>query len=180
MLLLLNVLPQEYRSKIEQMYKEYYKYLLYIAYSILKDKEIAEDILQSAFVRVIKHVSKIEGLSCNQTKGYLVIIVKNLALDYLRKEKRQKKVSYDEIEFAIQDVSSSTEDIAMINFEFETIKAKLEEMDEKYALPLIMKYSLNYPNKEIAEILGLTIENVNVRCFRGKQKLIKALRKDLS
>ena len=40
-----------------------------------------------------------------------------------------------------------------------------------YAVVLRLRYSAGYSDEEIAEILGITKENVRTRAKRGKQKL---------
>ena len=176
-LLILNTLPVKYRPKIEQIYAEYKNDMLYTALGIVKNYDHAEDIVQLAFIRIMKHIEKIDGLPVNEMKGYIVYIVKNLSIDYIRKQNHDKTVSYDHIEYSI-DTGDTLEVTAIQNLAAGMIKKKMREMDDKYALPLILKYTLEFSYTEIADLLGITIENVKVRCFRGRQKLVEKMRKE--
>lgn len=178
MLALLNTLPHKYRSKVEELYYEYKDVMLYVAMGIVKEKELAQDIVQLAFIRIIKHIEKIDGLSDKEVKGYIVFIVRNLAIDHIRKQKREKTVSYDNMEYTIEDKGESTENIVMLDFEVSMVKKKLKDLDEKYSVPLIMKYTLDFSQEEIAQTLNISVQNVKVRCHRGRKMLMDAIRKE--
>jgi RNA polymerase sigma-70 factor (ECF subfamily) len=173
----LEALPPKYRSKVEKLYYEHRNDLLYTALAIVKDFSHAEDIVQFAFIRIIKHIGKINALPDGEVKGYIIYIVRNLSLDFLRKQKNANIVSYDSMEHS-PDNGETLENIAMFDFELSTVKQKLMEMDDKYSLPLILKYTLEFSHAEIADLLDITIENVKIRCHRGRKKLIEAIREE--
>ena len=176
--LLISALPQHYRSKVEDIYNEYKEPLLYFAYRIVKDKEISCDIVHTAFEKIIMHIEKIDNMDRAGTKGYIILIVRNLCFDYLRKNKKAQTVPYESVEFSVRDNGASIEDIVMTGLDVNLVKDKLEELDEKYALPLILLYSMEFSYAEIAELLDITEQNARVRCFRGKKMLIEAIGKE--
>ena len=176
--LLFAALPPQYRCKVEELYSKYKKTMLSVALNIVKDRELACDIVHLAFVRIIKHIEKIDGIPSDEQKGYLIYIVKNLAIDHLRKTKRENIVLYDHIDDTIQDSGSSIEDIVMLDFEVGVVRQILCQMDDKYALPLILKYTLDFSQAEIAAILDISVENVKVRCHRGRKMLVEAIGKE--
>lgn len=169
-------LPPKYKSKVEQLYYDYRGVMLHTAIGIVKDYVLAEDIVQVAFERIIKHIEKIDNMPCNDAKGYIIFLVKNLSIDYVRKQKRAKTVPYENIDYSIDDGGVPLEDIAMVNFELSMIEDHLKEMDDKYSMPLILRYTLEFSHAEIAQILNISVENAKVRCHRGKQKLTQAIR----
>lgn len=176
--LLLNTLPTKYRSKVEELYYEYKDVMLYVAMGIVKEKEQAQDIVHHAFIRIIKHIEKIDGLNDKEAKGYIVFIVRNLAIDHVRKQKREITLSYDDMEYGIEDKGESTESIVMLDFEVSMVKKKLKDLDEKYSLPLIMKYTMDFSQEQIAHTLNISVQNVKVRCHRGRKMLMDAIRKE--
>ena len=177
LLLIQSVLPQKYRSKVEQLYYEYRNDMFYTAIGILKNKEQAEDIVQFAFLRIMKYIEKINSLPSEEVRGYIIYIIKNLSIDYIRKQKRENTIPFDNMDFSGEYVEP-IENIAMANLELSLVKKKLEDMDDKYALPLILKYTLEFSHAEIADFLNLSVENVKVRCHRGRHKLIEAIREE--
>lgn len=44
-------------------------------------------------------------------------------------------------------------------------------MDPKYGDVLLLKYQFGLQDKEIANSLGITLNNAKIRLFRGKRKL---------
>jgi RNA polymerase sigma-70 factor (ECF subfamily) len=177
LLFVLESLPPKYKSKVEKLYYDYRNDMLYTALAIVKDHSQAEDIVQLAFIRIIKHIGRISSIPADEVKGYVIYIVKNLSLDYLRKQKKDNTISYESIEFTVDD-GRPLENIAMLDLDLNTVKEKLREMDEKYSLPLILKYTLEFSHAEIADLLDISVENVKVRCHRGRKKLIEAIKKE--
>ena len=62
------------QAKITELYVSYRQMMYYVAYRILKNKEDAEDVVQSAFMRAIDHLDDIDENDVQRTKAYLAII----------------------------------------------------------------------------------------------------------
>ncbi len=165
-----------YRRCVEQLWDEYKNTMLNTAIGIVKDRTQAEDIVQFAFIRIIKHIEKLSTLPGSEIKGYIVLIIKHLSIDSLRKRKQEKVVPIDSIDCPAWD-EESVEEVAIANLELSRVKDGLKAMDEKYSLPLVLQYSLGFSQPEIAEMLGISVENVKVRCHRGKRMLMDAVGK---
>lgn len=165
-------LPPNYRKRVEQLYNEYKNVMFGTALAIVKDTAQAEDIVQFAFLRIIKHIEKLSALPNAELKGYIVLIIKNLSIDYLRKRKSENTIPIEDMDC---EGKESVEDIAMAKLELGLIRNHLKLMDDKYSLPLIMKYSLGFSHAEIADMLGISAENAKVRCHRGRRILMDAM-----
>ena len=86
MLIYLSLIDsQEDISKFENVYNTYKNRMYYVANSILKDSHLAEDAVHMAFLRIINNLDKIGDIDSHKTKGLVVIIVKNIAIDIYRK-----------------------------------------------------------------------------------------------
>lgn len=85
------------RNKIEQIYITYKKLLFYIAYSILKDYHEAEDVVHMAIIKICNHLDKIEEIECNKTKAFLVIIVRNIAINVYKKKRRISDIDMERL-----------------------------------------------------------------------------------
>ena len=70
----------------------------HIAFEVLKDDALAEDAVQDAFVKIIKHLDDLGEIKCHKTKSFIVIIVRNSAIDILRKEKRQMYINLESMQ----------------------------------------------------------------------------------
>ena len=91
MLIYLSLLDtQEDISKFELIYNTYKKQMYYTANNILKDNYLAEDAVHNAFLRIIDNLEKIDDVNSHNTKGLIVIIVKNVSIDIYRKNKKER------------------------------------------------------------------------------------------
>ncbi|MBO5849990.1 MAG: RNA polymerase sigma factor [Paludibacteraceae bacterium] len=167
---------------IEQLYNQYYSLMVSRAYQILNDISDAED----AAMKVFEKISEDPHLICDIEKTAVVaklsLFTKNAAIDIYRKKKiRNNVLSYStdhdlDILANVADPNQNIEDIA-VNAENQThLKMAIQNLDDKYRIPLLLKYYYNQSNSSIAKALNLTVENVNQRIFRAKGKLELILR----
>ena len=157
------------KRKFELIYNQYKQLMFYVAKNILYDRHESEDAVHQAFLRVIDHFEKIGEVDCPQTRAYLVIIVKNISLNILKKRKNNNLLSYDELDPFIQSYGDDK---------------PLGLMEAIFKLPtifsnvLILKYSNGYTTQEISEILDINYETVKKRITRAKQALSEVLNND--
>ncbi|MDE5569471.1 MAG: sigma-70 family RNA polymerase sigma factor, partial [Ruminococcus sp.] len=119
------------------------------------------------------NIDKIGDTNDKKTRNFLVIIAKNEAIRIYN-----SKREIPDSEF----VEESVEDSVDIEFEFDKKEYKkiifdlIRTMDRKYSEPLLMKFFYNYTDLEIADFLGITVDNAKVRIHRGKNKLKEFLK----
>lgn len=167
MFLYMSLIDDNDRSKFEEIYITYRQTMFYVANKILKDEYLAEDVVHQSFIRIIDNLNKINEINCHKTKGFIVIIVQNIAIDFYRKRKLQYNISFDEFEIYIGGMDSS--------FHFNEVEEAILKLPINYSTVLRLKYSLGYNNKEISDMLKITEVNVRKRISRGKEKLEKSL-----
>ena len=92
----------EDRSKFEQIYLEYRGLMFHVANEILHNEQDAEDTVHQAFVNVAKNMEKIGEPKCPKTKGYVVTIVENKAIDLYRRHKRHQILELNDTVQGIQ------------------------------------------------------------------------------
>jgi len=146
---------------------------------IVKDSEIAEDLLQETFIKAIKTIKSGRYNEEGKFLPWISRIAHNMAIDYFRKQKRYPTI-------VMEDGSNvfNTLDFAEDSFESRQIKsethAKLRELIQN--LPdaqrevLMMRHYMQMSFQEIAEITGVSI---NTALGRMRYALIN-LRKQLS
>lgn len=170
MLIYLNMLEsEEEKNKFEQIYSTYKQTMFYVANRILKDEYLSEDAVHQAFFRIIENLDKIDKIHCHKTKGFIVTIVENIAIDFFRKRKREYNISFDEVGIYIEDTKN--EHIFIMN----DVEEAIYKLPINYSTVLKLKYSQGYNNKEISEILKISEENVRQRISRSKKRLAEIL-----
>ena len=164
--------PDE-QSMFTELYETYRGQMLSTAVSILHDEQLAEDAVNQAFLKLIKSFSKIKGFSGNQTRQYLVSIVRNVAIDMYNKRQKIIEVSFDEA----YDLSGRIVDDSFIaQLEYNELLNVVEKLPEIYFDALFLSSQFGFTVREIADTLNLSISGVKLRLMRGRQKLSALLK----
>lgn len=169
MLIYLSLIETEAdKSKFEEIYDLYKKTMFYVANEILKDYAQAEDVVHTSFIKIINNIDKIDEVNCNKTKGFIVTIVKNTAIDAYRNNKRE----FEKVE-RVKD-TKAYEHTSMINDKSD-IEIAILELPDKYSVVFSLKYYQCLSDKEISDILKIKPTTVRSRISRGKEKLRQIL-----
>lgn len=98
----------------ENLFREHYDALAQYAFSILKSKEDAEDIVQDVFVKLWQNTPEV--IETAQVKFYLLTAVKNNSISLLRKQAGKHFVDAQEADLQALPESSkdATQDIAAL------------------------------------------------------------------
>src|SRR5437588_1818321 len=86
---------------MESLYQRYSRILYSLAYRMIADHQVAEDLLQDAFIAVWKRSSSYSPQT-GAARSWLISILHHRAIDYLRKVRRRSTVQeapLEEIEF---------------------------------------------------------------------------------
>lgn len=79
MLIFLAIIENEHgRGKLEALYIKYCNDMFRVAYRVLKDWYLAQDAVQTAFLKLADNLDKIDEINCNKTRAFVVIIVRNI------------------------------------------------------------------------------------------------------
>lgn len=165
------------RNTIEELFCRYGNTMLYTAQGILKDRALAEDAVSQAFVKIINSLQKFTFESSNKTKGLLVILVRNISFDMLKKQKSENLVSMDDYEENFEDAEDTTLDQTVSEESCRMIMDCLLSLDAKWKDVLRLKLLYGYSDDEAAKILSITPGNARVRFHRARKLLIKEMKK---
>ncbi|HAH78278.1 MAG TPA: RNA polymerase subunit sigma-70 [Ruminococcaceae bacterium] len=177
MLCIMVLQSKDDRSTVKKLFEQYAPMMIYTAQGILKDRALAEDAVSRAFVRLIENLQKFSFKSCNETRGLLVILVRNECFNLLREKRREKAVPPDELpsqgggETDLPDIVVSEESCGMILKCLARLKPWQKDI-------LRLKALYDYSDAEIAHILGISPGNVRVRLFRARRALSEEIRKE--
>jgi RNA polymerase sigma-70 factor, ECF subfamily len=145
----------------------------------LGDKETAEDLLQEAFMRVIKGAEAYKRQAKFTT--WLYTIARNLCVDQTRRRKHRKHASLDapldagEESGSLLDVLPSKEmasDRKSVNKQLHaTMQAAIAALSEDQREVFLMREFLDMPFKQIAEVVGVPENTVKSRMRYALDKL---------
>jgi len=166
----------------EQMVLKHQKRLFGIAYSILEDHCDAEDAVQNTFVKVWKHFDDFEGKSEAEVKALFIVYVSNAAKDVRRTKNAMKNhtvsLSYDdEGEDKTYEIPDpyDLDSIVLANELSQVLINCISKLKEEERQILSLRYYYHYSSKKIAEVMNITVGNVNVRMKRAKARLYRLM-----
>jgi RNA polymerase sigma-70 factor (ECF subfamily) len=172
---LLTIENDRDRNKLEELYVTYRKELFYVAYRILHSYHDAEDVIQNTFIKISKYLDKIGEIKCKKTRGYLVIIVRNLSYDRYNEKKKAIPVDFMDEEADEMESDLSLEEHVLNLERGKELAEALSETNPGYADLLTLKYYYDYSLSEIADLVNLTNEVVSVRLTRARAALKRIL-----
>ncbi|WP_100065994.1 RNA polymerase sigma factor [Miniphocaeibacter massiliensis] len=155
-------------EKFEELYNKYKNLMFHVSYDILKDRAMAEDVVQQAFLKIIDIFDEINFENCNKTRNLFVLISKNLSLNIYRSRKNI------EVTYLEDSIINNFKD-SKVDFEYENIENEVEKailsLPDIYSDIIYLKYVQGYSNSEIANLFNLKEGTVRQRLNRGKEKL---------
>lgn len=161
---------QEEKDKFEQLYIKYRKLMFYVSKEILHDDFLAEDAVHNAFLRIIKHLEKINEISCHKTKSFMVIVVENVSKDLYNQRTNDRKIYFDDVDYDIIDDCDMEENIIQ-QINIEDIVKKIEMLPNTYRDVLMLKCIHELTDKEIATLLDISPAAARKRIERARQNI---------
>lgn len=146
-------------------------------YLIVKDRYVAEDLLQETF---IKAINTIRGGRYNEEGKFLPWISRiahNLAIDHFRKEKRYPEIVLEDgsrLLNSMEFVEDSAEDKQMLKDTASRLRGFIKELPTEQKQVLIMRHFLKMSFQEIAQRTGVSI---NTALGRMRYALINLRKK---
>ncbi len=165
------------KEALEELFVASRKRFLAIAYSILRNREDAEDAVQEAFLSAYRHFRSFEGRSALRT--WLTRIVLNAALMVQRKRKLSTVSSFSESGASHDDdwtenIQNSQPDPEMIYAERETLQfihEKLGKLRPALRQAFAMTYYNDLSAAEACTMLGVSYGTFKARLFHARRKL---------
>lgn len=168
-----SLIAQGNQKKFRQLMEFTADELLYFAMGLVRNKEVAEEIISDVYVKIWnnrKDIPKIQNL-----KSYLFICVKNACFSHLRKVKNDKIVlleAYNDFHFIPVDGSENEYiDKDMVKKIYQAI----ETLPPKCKVAFTLAKISGLKHKEIAEVMGISEKTVNNHLVSAVKKIAKIL-----
>lgn len=156
-----------------EIYQLYSKAMLNICFRILGIQEVAEDVLQEAFVNAFQNIKSYQGKA--SFGAWLKKIVVNKAISHLRKQQLDMVELDDRID--VKD-DHEVDDMDFI-MKVETIREAIQKLPNGFRVVFSLYLLEGYDHKEISEILGISESTSKSQYNRAKKKLKDILREEV-
>ena len=145
-----DMLLQRYQGKV-------YSYILHI----VKNKDVADDIFQETFVKIIMTLRQGRYTDTGKFAAWLNRIAHNLIIDYYRQEKSENSVSIDNDDVDMlnrRDLCEANIEDLMVDVQIrDDVRRIIDELPLPQREVLVMRYYNDMSFKEIAEATGVSI-----------------------
>lgn len=130
-------------------------------YFMVRNKELAEDIFQETFVKVIMTIKQGRYTENGKFKAWITRIAHNLVIDNIRQERNENTISNDEVEVDLFNnmklCDGTVEDNLVRRQVLSDVKKLVRHLPDNQREVLEMRYYQNLSFKEIADITGVSI-----------------------
>jgi RNA polymerase sigma-70 factor, ECF subfamily len=144
-------------TAFEMYFKSYYQPLCNYAFTFLRDKEEAEEIVQTAFVSVWEKRTSLNIHS--SSKSYMYAMVRNACLNILKHEKIKQKYAGEELALSKPGYEAVNDTIDSAELESRILLA-IEKLPEQCRLVFKLSRFEELKYSEIAEQLHLSVKTV--------------------
>lgn len=158
----LHVLFEKIKNKedgaLDELYKKYSKLIINISFSIVKNREIAEEVLQTIFLKLIQLSP--EKIPTKNEFSWLYTVTKNESIQYLRKNNTY--VNLDDI-YNVEDNNNEIENITNRD-SYNKLISKLNNTEKEI---VSLKVLSGFTFKEIGQILNIPTGTVQWKYYKS-------------
>lgn len=145
-------------KEAEHLYHQHFATVYSICFLYMKNEADACDMVQETFLRLLQ--SRFTYHNEEKAKAWLIVTASNCCKSQLKKSWRKKQVAYDA---AIHDTCREDSDNLLLQM--------VEDLEEKYRLPLYLYYFEGYHSAEIAGMLHINASTVRSRLAKARELL---------
>jgi RNA polymerase sigma-70 factor, ECF subfamily len=173
---LLTAIQGRDEAALGDLYDRYGRLALGVAFRILGERGVAEDVVQEAFLNVWRKASGYQP-GRGSVRTWLLTIVHNLAIDRRRGRYRRElsDVQIDDVAFALGTDDEELFASVAGAIDAQQVQAAIATLSAEQRLPIVLAYFGGLTHQEIAERTGTPLGTVKSRMRLGLQKLRSAL-----
>ncbi|MBN1698416.1 MAG: RNA polymerase sigma factor [Spirochaetales bacterium] len=168
--------PNGINPSFDTIYETLFPIIYRIAYRIVGESGAAEDVCQEAFIKYYERETPLPDI--DQTKYWLIRVVKNLSFNYEKKKARERKL-FSKLKEEGVKTAESGEKVVIKKEVKKYVQEALQKLPYNLRVVLVLKEYGDLSYKEIGSIVGISEGNVKVRVFRGREKLGKMLKEKM-
>jgi RNA polymerase sigma-70 factor (ECF subfamily) len=169
-----------------RLFERYHRRVYSLAYGMLRNSDDALDVVQEGFIKAHRYLAKFEGTSSFYT--WLYRIVMNLAIDHLRKRKRQRHVDFNDA-LAHEPSDSSVGEDSLLPRMLGSNPAKslarkqireqigqaLDTLSDKHRAVIVLRELEGLSYEEMANVVGCSKGTIMSRLFHARRNMQKTL-----
>lgn len=165
---MISLVEAESGEELVDLYRGHYRSLVRLAYLLLDDLSVSEEVVQDAFVRLHQSWERVTDPS--KRVAYLRSIVLNGARSGLRRRTLGRRLE------VVGPLSAESAEVGALRGESQReVLAALRKLPNRQRACLVLRYYLDLSEAAIAETLGISAGSVKTHTHRGMAALERAL-----
>jgi RNA polymerase sigma-70 factor (ECF subfamily) len=162
---------QRYTEAFELVLLQYQNKIFRLAYSMLGNRELAEEAAQEIFVRIWRALPGYRGLASIST--WIYTIARNTCLTALKSDSGRRTLSLDEPK--VRDAAEGRRAMQRGEPRGPDLPYLVSRLPEKYRRVIMLYYMEERSYEEVARLLDLPLGTVKTYLHRAKKELAAAL-----
>lgn len=176
---LLNAIAGGSAGAMESLYQRYSRILYSLAYRMVADHQVAEDLLQDAFLAIWRRATTYSPQT-GAARSWLISILHHRTIDYLRRVRRRSSIQeapLEELELNESIAHPDAWDTAWQSVKSSHVREALMKIPTEQRLVIELAYFQGWTHTEIAEGTQIPLGTIKARMRLGllhlKQVLIQ-------
>ncbi len=150
-----------------EIHDQYYERVRKFILASVRDESVADDLIQETFIRIRENLGSVRDPV--KISSWIFRIAYHLCQDHFRVLK--KSSSHEEIHDGLVNLEETPVQKKMEQSEMsQCVQEQLNLLPDSQRSVLILAEVMDFSHQEMADILGLTVENVKVRLHRARKK----------
>ena len=159
-----------------EIYNQYRKQMLYVAYHVLHDQYEAEDAVQVALLGIAQRIRFVPTGNDKVIRAYVLTAAKNAALSMLSKQQVRERDA-NIMEFPVSSNDDLFEQV-VASQDYELLMKAMKQLPAHYREVLMLVFIQEQSVKDAAAILKRREGTVRQQLNRGKKLLVELCRKE--
>lgn len=155
-------------AALGELYDRYGAAAFRLAYRVVRDPALAEDVVQDAFLGIWRGAARFVPERA-RAAAWIMTLVHRRAVDLVRREQRRRAVPLEEGDDS--RMVDSTENVVWLRLERERVQRALAQLPDQQREALELAYYGGFTQTELAQRLGRPVGTIKSQMFAGLRSL---------
>ena len=177
---LIHLIAQARQDAIDELYERYKRLVFSVAFTIVGESNVAEEITLDVFVQVWQRAASYRP-ELSKVSTWMIAITRNHAIDILRWQRSRPEansIHWEDISVQDGPLMHNLEEQMEATLKKEKVRKAVAQLPAEQREALALAYFKGYTQSQISAALKQPLGTIKTRIRLGMQKLRKLLEED--